>query len=34
VECIVEGKPPLVTAEQGLAVTEILSGIYKSWEGK
>jgi predicted dehydrogenase len=30
VECIVEGKTPMVTPEQGVAVTEILDGIYAS----
>ena len=33
IDCIVEGKPPLVTADQGVAVTEILSGIYRSDAG-
>ncbi|MCX8052890.1 MAG: Gfo/Idh/MocA family oxidoreductase [Armatimonadetes bacterium] len=32
VECIIENKTPIVTPEQGLAVTEILEGILKSTE--
>jgi len=33
VECLIEGKPPIVTPEQGIAVTEIIDGIYKSSAG-
>ena len=29
-ECIIEGKTPIVTPEQGVAVTRILDGIYQS----
>lgn len=31
-ECILKGREPLVTPEQGVAVTEILDGIYRSSE--
>ena len=30
VECIIEGRTPIVTPEQGVAVTQVLEGIYKS----
>jgi predicted dehydrogenase len=30
VECVLEGRTPLVTPEEGIAVTEILDGIYNS----
>jgi predicted dehydrogenase len=30
IECILENKTPIVTPEQGVAVTQILEGIYKS----
>ncbi|MDO8587295.1 MAG: Gfo/Idh/MocA family oxidoreductase [Armatimonadota bacterium] len=30
VDCVLEGKTPIVTPEQGVAVTAILDGIYKS----
>lgn len=33
VDCILHDKPPLITPEQGLAVTRILEGIYKSSAG-
>jgi len=33
IECLVEGKTPIVTPEQGVAVTEILDGIYRSSGG-
>jgi predicted dehydrogenase len=32
VDCILNGTPPLVTADQGVIVTEIISGIYESGE--
>lgn len=32
VECVVEGKTPIVTPDQGVAVTRILDGIYASSE--
>ncbi len=32
VECLIEGKTPIVTPEQGVAVSEILDGIYRSSE--
>lgn len=32
VDCVLDGKTPIVTPEQGLAVTQILDGIYRSTE--